>query len=148
MINEIISEIRIYIINFVYIPYGLEWQGRGFELAPCPLPINSKPLYRFLLNREKEDKMIKLGDLLKLIEPNDLTVEVYVRVRPYECRRIRTNKLPNYANREVTSISFDAVGYEVGYEDCNPELYVCVNIAGLLLEEDRWGSEISFLGIL
>ena len=77
--------------------------------------------------------MIKLGDLLKLIEPNDLTVEVYVRVRPYECRRICTNKLPNYANREVTSISFDAVGYE----DCNPELYVCVNIAGLLLEEDR-----------
>lgn len=77
--------------------------------------------------------MVKLGDLLKLIEPNDLTVEVYVRVKPYECRRIRTNKLPNYANREVTSISFDAVGYE----DCNPELYVYVNIAGLLLEEDK-----------
>ena len=77
--------------------------------------------------------MIKLGDLLKLIEPNDLTVEVYVRVRPYECRRIRTNKLPNYANREVTSVSFDAVGYE----DCNPELYAYVNISGLLLEEDR-----------
>lgn len=76
--------------------------------------------------------MIKLGDLLKLIEPNDLTVEVYVRVRPYECRCIRTNKLPNYANREVTSISFDAVGYE----DCNPGLYVCVTIAGPLLKED------------
>lgn len=77
--------------------------------------------------------MIKLGDLLKLIEPNDLTVEVYVRVRPYECRRIRTNKLPNYANREVTSVSFDAVGYE----DCNPELYAYVNISGPLLEEDK-----------
>lgn len=80
--------------------------------------------------------MIKLGDLLKIIEPNDLTVEVYVRVRPYECRRIRTNKLPNYANREVTSISFDAVGCEVGYEDCNPELYACVNIDGPLLKEE------------
>ena len=77
--------------------------------------------------------MIKLGDLLKLIEPNDLTVEVYVRVRPYECRRIRTNKLPNYANREVTSISFDAVGYE----DCNPDLYAYINIAGPLRKEDK-----------
>lgn len=76
--------------------------------------------------------MIKLGEFLKLIKPNDLTVEVYVRVRPYECRRIRTNKLPNYANREVTSISLDAIGYE----DCNPELYICVNIAGPLLKED------------
>lgn len=77
--------------------------------------------------------MIKLGDLLKLIEPNDLTVEVYARCCPHGCRRIRTDQLPNYANREVTSISFDAVGYE----DCNPELYVYVNIAGLLLEEDK-----------
>ena len=77
--------------------------------------------------------MIKLGELLKLIERNDMTVEVYVRVRPYECRHIRTNKLPNYANREVTSISFDAVGYE----ECDPELYVCVNIAGTWLEEDE-----------
>ena len=81
--------------------------------------------------------MIKLGDLLKIIEPNDLTVEVYVRVRPYECRRIRTNKLPNYANREVTSISFDVVGCEVGYEDCYPEFYVYVTVAGPLLEEEK-----------
>ena len=80
--------------------------------------------------------MIKLGDLLKLIEPNDLTVEVYARCCPHGCRRIRTDQLPNYANREVTSISFDAVGYEVGYEDCNPGLYVCVTIAGPLLKED------------
>ena len=81
--------------------------------------------------------MIKLGDLLKIIEPNDLTVEVYVRVRPYECRRIRTNKLPNYANREVTSIYFDVAGSEVGYEDCYPEFYVYVTVAGPLLEEEK-----------
>lgn len=77
--------------------------------------------------------MIKLRDLLKLIEPNDLTVEVYIRVGPYEGRRIRTDQLPNYANREVTSISFDAVGYG----DFLPCLYAYVNIDGPLLEEDK-----------
>lgn len=80
--------------------------------------------------------MIRLGELLKLIERNDITVDVYVRVRPYECRRIRTNKLPNYANREVTGIYFDVAGSEVGYEDCDPEFYVYVTIAGPLLKED------------
>ncbi len=80
--------------------------------------------------------MIKLGELLKLIERNDITVDVYVRVRPYECRRIRTNKLPNYANREVTSIYFDVAGSEVGYEDCNPDLYVYVNIEGPYTKND------------
>lgn len=76
--------------------------------------------------------MIKLGELLKLIERNDLTIEVYARCCPHECRRIRTDQLPNYKNREVTSVCFDAVGYE----DCNPDLYAYVNIDGPWLEED------------
>lgn len=76
--------------------------------------------------------MVKLGELLKLLNRNDLTVEVYARVCPYECRRICTVQLPNYASREVTSVSFDVVGYE----DRNPELYAYVNIAGPLLKED------------
>ncbi len=81
--------------------------------------------------------MIKLGEFLKLIERNDITVDVYVKVRPYECRRIRTNKLPNYANREVTGIYLDVAGSEVGYEFCYPEFYVYVTVAGPLLEEEK-----------
>lgn len=77
--------------------------------------------------------MIKLGELLKLIERNDITIGVYARVAPCNARRIPTDQLPNYKNREVTSISFDAVGYE----DCNPDLYAYVNIAGTWLEEDE-----------
>lgn len=76
--------------------------------------------------------MIKLGEFLKLIKPNDLTVEVYVRVRPYKCRRILTDQLPNYENRKVTSVSFGAVGYE----DCNPDLYAYVNIEGPYTQDD------------
>lgn len=77
--------------------------------------------------------MIKLGELLKLIKRNDITVEVYVSIGPYKCRRILTDQLPNYENRKVTSVSFGAVGYE----DCNPDLYAYVNIDGPLLEEEK-----------
>lgn len=76
--------------------------------------------------------MIRLGELLKLLKVNDLTIEVYARCCPHGCRRIRTDQLPNYANRKVTSISFDAVGCE----DCPPYLYAYINIDGPLLEED------------
>lgn len=76
--------------------------------------------------------MIRLGELLKLLNRNDLTIGVYARVAPCNARRIPTDQLPNYANREVTSISFDAVGCE----DCPPYLYAYINIDGPLLEED------------
>ena len=134
MINEIISEIRIYIINFVYIPYGLEWQGRGFELAPCPLPINSKPLYRFLLNKEKGDKMIKLGDLLKVIELDGPNLKVYTKVSPYESRQIHPSLLPNYYTREVTGVCVETL--EIDYDDYYEEVAVNVTIEGPLLKEE------------
>lgn len=76
--------------------------------------------------------MIKLGELLKLIERNDITIGVYARVMPCNARRIPADQLSNYKNRKVTSVCFDAVGYE----DRNPDLYVYVNIDGPWLEED------------
>ena len=77
--------------------------------------------------------MIKLGELLKLLNRNDLTIGVYARVAPCNARRIPTDQLPNYKNREVTSVSFDAVGYE----DCNPDLYAYVNIEGPFIPSDN-----------
>lgn len=76
--------------------------------------------------------MIRLGELLKLIEHNDITIGVYARVMPCNARRIPTDQLPNYKNREVTSVCFDAVGYE----DRNPDLYAYVNIEGPYTQDD------------
>lgn len=61
-------------------------------------------------------KMIKLGDLLKVIELDGPNLKVYTKVSPYESRQIHPSLLPNYYTREVT---------------------VNVTIEGPLLKEDK-----------
>ena len=48
--------------------------------------------------------MIKLGDLLKVIELDGPNLKVYTKVSPYESRQIHPSLLPNYYTREVTSV--------------------------------------------
>lgn len=52
--------------------------------------------------------MIKLGDLLKVIELDGPNLKVYTKVSPYESRQIHPSLLPNYYTREVTGVCRNA----------------------------------------
>lgn len=78
--------------------------------------------------------MIKLGDLLKVIELDGPNLKVYTKVSPYESRQIHPSLLPNYYTREVTGVWVETL--EIDYDDYYEEVAVNVTIEGPLLEED------------
>ena len=79
--------------------------------------------------------MVKLGDLLKVIELDGPSIGVYIDTSPYMARRIDEEKLPDYYDREVMQILFDTT--EIDYENYQADFLVEVKIAGPMLEEDK-----------
>ena len=79
--------------------------------------------------------MIRLGELLKVIDLNGPTLDVVVQGSRCEYRHIRDSQIANYLDREVTNISFDTANVDY-YEDYYAEFDVYVTIAGPLLKED------------
>lgn len=79
--------------------------------------------------------MIRLGDLLKVIELDGPTLCVAVQDSSCDHKDIRNSRIANYLDREVTNIVFDteSVDYHYNYY---AEFYVYVTIEGSLLEED------------
>lgn len=80
--------------------------------------------------------MIRLGELLKVLDLDGPTLDVVVQVSLCEYRHIRDSRIGNYLDREVTNICFDTANVDY-YEDYYAEFYVEVTIAGTLLEEDK-----------
>ena len=78
--------------------------------------------------------MIKLGDLLKVIELDGPNLKVYTKVSPYGSRQIHPSLLPNYYTRKVTSVCVETL--EIDYDDYYEEVAVNVTIEGSLLKED------------
>lgn len=78
--------------------------------------------------------MVKLGDLLKVIELDGPNLKVYTKVSPYESRRIHPSQLSNYLTREVTSVCFETL--DIDYDDYCAEVAVNVTIEGPLLKEE------------
>lgn len=78
--------------------------------------------------------MIKLGELLKMIDLDGPSISVYIDTSPYMARRIDEEKLPDYYDREVLQILFDTT--EIDYENYQADFLVEVTIAGPMLEED------------
>lgn len=79
--------------------------------------------------------MIRLRDLLKVIDLNGPILYVVVQVSGCDYRHIRDSRIGNYLDREVTNIDFDTVNVDY-YENIDAEFYVFVTIAGPLLKED------------
>lgn len=79
--------------------------------------------------------MIRLGELLKVIELDGPSIGVYIDTSPYMARRIDEEKLPDYYDREVLQILFDTT--EIDYENYQADFLVEVKIAGPMLEEDK-----------
>lgn len=79
--------------------------------------------------------MIKLGELLKVIDLDGPSIGVYIDTSPYMARRIDEEKLPDYYDREVMQILFDTT--EIDYENYQADFLVEVKIAGPMLEEDK-----------
>lgn len=79
--------------------------------------------------------MIRLGELLKVIDLDGPTLDVVVQVSLCEYRHIRDSRIANYLDREVTNICFDTANVDY-YEDYYAEFYVYVIIAGPLLKEE------------
>lgn len=79
--------------------------------------------------------MIRLGELLKVIDLNGPTLDVVVQGSRCEYRHIRDSQIANYLDREVTNIDFDTASVDY-YENYYAEFDVCVIIAGPLLKED------------
>ena len=79
--------------------------------------------------------MIRLRDLLKVIDLNGPILYVVVKVAHCDYRHIRDSRIGNYLDREVTNIDFDTVNVDY-YENIDAEFYVFVTIAGPLLKED------------
>ena len=80
--------------------------------------------------------MIRLGELLKVIDLDGPTLDVVVQVSRCDYRHIRDSRIANYLAREVTNIYFDTANVDY-YEDYYAEFDVYVTIAGPLLEEDK-----------
>lgn len=78
--------------------------------------------------------MIKLGDLLKVIELDGPNLKVYTKVSPYESRLVHPSLLTNYYTREVTRVCVETL--EIDYDDYYEEVTVNVTIDGPLLKED------------
>ena len=78
--------------------------------------------------------MVKLGELLKVIELDGPNLKVYTKVSPYESRLVHPSQLSNYLTREVTSVCFETL--DIDYDDYCAEVAVNVNIDGPWLEED------------
>lgn len=79
--------------------------------------------------------MIRLGELLKVIDLDGPTLNVVVQVSRCEYRHIRDSRIANYLDREVTNICFDTANVDY-YEDYYAEFDVYVTIAGPMLKED------------
>ncbi|WP_370782269.1 hypothetical protein [Allisonella histaminiformans] len=79
--------------------------------------------------------MIRLGELLKVIDLDGPSIGVYIDTSPYMARRIDEEKLPDYCDREVLQILFDTT--EIDYENYQADFLVEVKIAGPMLEEDK-----------
>ena len=79
--------------------------------------------------------MIRLGELLKVIDLDGPTLDVGVQVSRCEYRHIRDSRIANYLDREVTNICFDTANVDY-YEDYYAEFDVYVTIAGPMLKED------------
>lgn len=79
--------------------------------------------------------MIRLGELLKVIDLYGPSIGVYIDTSPYMARRIDEEKLPDYYDREVMQILFDTT--EIDYENYQADFLVEVKIAGPMLEEDK-----------
>jgi len=79
--------------------------------------------------------MIRLGELLKVIDLDGPSIGVYIDTSPYMARRIDEEKLPDYYDREVMQILFDTT--EIDYENYQADFLVEVKIAGPMLEEDK-----------
>lgn len=79
--------------------------------------------------------MIRLRDLLKVIDLNGPILEVVVRVSSCDYRKIHDSRIANYLDREVTNIDFDTVNVDY-FDNYYAEFYVDVTIAGPLLKED------------
>lgn len=79
--------------------------------------------------------MIRLGELLKVIDLDGPTLDVVVQVSRCEYRHIRDSRIANYLDREVTNICFDTANVDY-YEDYYAEFDVYVTIAGPMLKED------------
>lgn len=79
--------------------------------------------------------MIRLGELLKVIDLDGPSIGVYIDTSSYMARRIDEEKLPDYYDREVLQILFDTT--EIDYENYQADFLVEVKIAGPMLEEDK-----------
>lgn len=79
--------------------------------------------------------MIRLRDLLKVIELDGPDLCVVVQSSSCDHKYISNSQITNYLDREVTNIVFDTESVDY-YYDYYAEFYVYVTIAGTLLEED------------
>lgn len=80
--------------------------------------------------------MIRLGDLLKVIELDGPTLCVVVQDSSCDHKYIRDSRIANYLDREVTNIYFDTANVDY-YYNYYAEFYVYVTIEGSLLEEEK-----------
>ena len=77
--------------------------------------------------------MITLGELLKIMDFEGTTLEVYVPIGQYACRRIHSRNLSDYYNRKVNKVYFEGVNvdrYRVNWR----EFYVNILIEGPWVE--------------
>lgn len=79
--------------------------------------------------------MIKLGDLLKVIELDGPTLCVAVQFSSCDHKYIRDSRIAKYLDREVINIVFDTENVDY-YYNYHAGFYVYVTIEGPLLNDD------------
>ncbi|PWL47753.1 MAG: hypothetical protein DBY44_00205 [Veillonellaceae bacterium] len=76
--------------------------------------------------------MIKLGELLKIIDLDGPTLNVYIDVSADRARAIDEDDLSDYYDREVLNILFNTVDAD----DCDSEYFVGIAITGPYIPYD------------
>lgn len=78
--------------------------------------------------------MIKLGELLKIIDLDGPTLNVYIDVSAGMARAIDEDDLSDYYDREVLNILFDTVDADT--DDWDSEYYIDIAIEGPFIPSD------------
>ena len=78
--------------------------------------------------------MIKLGELLKIIDLDGPTLNVYIDVSADMARAIDEDDLSDYYDREVLNILFNTV--DADPDDWDSEYYIDITIEGPFIPSD------------
>ena len=78
--------------------------------------------------------MIKLGELLKIIDLDGPTLNVYIDVSADMARAINEDDLSDYYDREVLNILFNTV--DADPDDWDSEYYIDIAIEGPFIPSD------------